>query len=72
MRILVDMDDVIADTIERFFEWYEKDFGIRYSRKDIMGTKLHEIVPAAHKDVVKKLSAPGRFFRELPLIEKQP
>jgi len=29
MRILIDMDDVMADSIERFFEWYERDFGIR-------------------------------------------
>jgi hypothetical protein len=32
MRILIDMDDVIADTIERFLEWYERDFGVRFTR----------------------------------------
>jgi hypothetical protein len=32
MRILIDMDEVIADAIERFLEWYERDFGVRYKK----------------------------------------
>ena len=36
MRILIDMDDVIADAVERFLEWYERDFGIRYTKLTCM------------------------------------
>ena len=54
MRILIDMDDVIADAVERFSEWYERDFGVRYSNEDLKGTKLHIIVPEENKKVVKQ------------------
>jgi len=54
MRILIDMDDVIADAIERFLEWYERDFGERYTKDDLKGTKLHLIVPEEHRKIVKE------------------
>jgi len=54
MRILIDMDDVIADTIERFLEWYERDFGERFNKADLQGTKLHAIVPEERRKIVKE------------------
>lgn len=35
-RIAIDMDEVIADAENRFFEWYEKDYGIKISPKNCM------------------------------------
>ena len=49
MRILVDMDDVIADATERFLEWYDRDYGVRYTKEDLRGTRLHLIVPEEHR-----------------------
>jgi 5'(3')-deoxyribonucleotidase len=69
MRILIDMDEVMADAIERFFEWYERDFGVRYTRGDIDGTKLANIVPAEHHDIVKNYPHQPGFFKDLPVIE---
>ena len=69
MRILIDMDDVIADTVERFLEWYERDFGVRYNRADLHGTKLHMIVPEEHRLIVKQYPHQKGFFKGLPLIE---
>ena len=40
MRILIDMDEVIADAISRFLDWYERDFGVRYTKEQFNGTKL--------------------------------
>jgi len=42
MRILIDMDDVIADAVERFLEWYERDFGTKYSVEYLRGIKLYD------------------------------
>ncbi len=69
MRILIDMDDVIADAIERFLEWYERDFGVRYSKADLQGTKLHLIVPEQHRNIVRDYPHQKGFFKDLPLIE---
>jgi 5'(3')-deoxyribonucleotidase len=49
------MGDVIADAIERFLEWYERDFGVRYSQEDLKGTKLHAIVPEENKKTVQAI-----------------
>lgn len=69
MRILIDMDDVIADAVERFLEWYERDFGVRYTREDLKGTKLHMIVPEQHRKIVKEYPHREDFFKDLPVIE---
>jgi len=69
MRILIDMDDVIADAIQRFLEWYERDFGVRYTKEDLKGTKLHLIVPEEHRKIVRSYPHHEDFFKDLPVIE---
>jgi 5'(3')-deoxyribonucleotidase len=63
------MDDVIADAIERFIEWYERDFGIRYTQPDLQGTNFHRIVPEEHKNIVMAYPHHKDFFKDLPVIE---
>jgi 5'-nucleotidase len=69
MRIIIDMDEVIADAIERFLEWYERDFGVRYTKADLHGTKLHLLVPEEHRRIVKQYPHQKGFFKDLPLIK---
>ena len=69
MRILIDMDDVMADSIERFFEWYEKDFGVRYSKADVYGKKLYDIIPSGQRQIVKSYPHQPGFFKDLPVME---
>jgi 5'-nucleotidase len=68
MRLLIDMDDVIADAVERFLDWYERDFGVRYTKEDLKGTKLHLIVPEEHRKIVKEYPHQPDFFKDLPVI----
>lgn len=49
LRILIDMDDVMADTIARFLEWYERDYGIIISKEQLHGKRFNEVVPAEHR-----------------------
>ena len=69
MRILVDMDDVIADATQRFLEWYERDYGIHYTKDDLRGTHLHLIVPEEHKKVVRQYPHHEDFFKGLVVIK---
>ena len=69
MRILIDMDDVIADAVERFLQWYERDYGVRYTKDDLKGTKLYMIVPEEHRKTVKEYPHRDDFFKDLPVIE---
>lgn len=68
MRLLIDMDDVLADAVQRFNEWYERDFGVRYTEADLQGTKLHLIVPEEHRKIVKEYPHHPDFFKDLPVI----
>ena len=69
MRILIDMDDVMADTIERVFEWYERDFDSRYTKADIHGKKLYDIIPSEHIPIVKSYFHQPGFFKDVPVME---
>jgi len=69
MRILIDMDDVLADAEGRFNEWYERDFGVHYTKEDIKGTKLHLVVPEEHRKIVKEYPQNKDFFKDLDVIE---
>src|SRR5690606_4943041 len=63
-RIALDMDGVIADTYQRFFELDEKDFGKRKSYGEAIGKTEDEVFP----QVRKYLHEPG-FFSNLPVIK---
>ena len=69
MRILVDMDEVMADAIARFIEWYERDFGVRYTEDQFIGSKLAYVVPEEHRKTVLSYPHQPGFFRDLPLID---
>jgi 5'(3')-deoxyribonucleotidase len=63
------MDDVIADALARFLEWYERDFGVRYTKEDVKGTRFHLVVPEEHRQIVKEYPHRPDFFKDLPVIE---
>lgn len=69
MRILIDMDDVIADAEERFLEWYERDFGVRYTKEQLAGTKLKDVVPHENRASVIQYPHTKGFFADLPVIK---
>ena len=69
LRILIDMDDVMADTIARFTEWYERDYGIKISKETLHGKKFNEVVPAEHRQKVLMYPHEKGFFKDLPVIE---
>jgi 5'(3')-deoxyribonucleotidase len=69
-RVLVDMDEVIADTTAGMIDWYKKTYGgdIDY-KKMLEGKSLVKGFPEQHQtDVRQRLYEEG-FFRHLPVIE---
>ncbi len=62
-RILVDMDGVLADVYNRFFDLHEKEFGVRLSIQDIIGLKEAEAFP----NQLNWVNSLG-FFRTLPAM----
>ncbi|MGI4833635.1 MAG: 5' nucleotidase, NT5C type [Janthinobacterium lividum] len=67
-RICVDMDEVLADSIARFQEWYGRDFQLELTLAALRGKHPHEIVAPEHQPALRAYpNAPG-FFRDLPLM----
>ncbi|GGG58766.1 5' nucleotidase, NT5C type [Hymenobacter glacieicola] len=67
-RIAVDMDEVIADSIARFHEWYGLDFQLRLSLDQLRGKHFHQAVAAEHQAALQEYPNRPGFFKDLPLI----
>ena len=63
-RIAVDMDGVLADTTEQFFQFDERDFGRRRTMEEIIGKPESVGFPNAQKYVRTK-----DFFRTAPVMK---
>jgi 5'(3')-deoxyribonucleotidase/uncharacterized protein with PQ loop repeat len=69
LRIAVDMDEVIADSLGKQVDAYNEAFGGRLSPSDLEGRHLHHAVPAAHAEKTKDLVSDPAFFEDLDVIE---
>lgn len=67
--IAIDMDDTVADTLNRHIEWYEREFGICISRNEMVGKKIYDVVPSVHLDKVRSFPHHPDFFRDLDVID---
>jgi 5'(3')-deoxyribonucleotidase len=63
-RLIVDMDDVIADTTGNFISYYEKEFGIRVLRESLNHKEEGHGFPD-REAILRYLFEPG-FFRSIP------
>lgn len=66
-RIAVDMDGVLADTMEQFFRFDERDFGERRTLKEVTGKPESIAFPHAKEYVRTK-----DFFRTAPIMKDSP
>jgi 5'(3')-deoxyribonucleotidase len=72
LRIAIDMDDVIADTIEKFVTLYKKNHGfdLRPVLKD--GVEIREALPVELKPTLPKYINAKGFFRDIVVMKDSP
>jgi len=63
-RVIVDMDDVIADATGQFINFYEREFGIRVERAVLNGKEEGEGFPDNHT-ALKQFPYREQFFRTM-------
>lgn len=63
-RLIVDMDDVMADATGQFIHYYEKEFGIRVDRAVLHGKGEGEGFPDNHS-AIAKFPYRANFFRTM-------
>lgn len=63
-RLIVDMDDVIADSTGQFIDWYEREFGVRVERSVLNGKEEGEGFPDNHA-ILRQYPYRENFFRSM-------
>ncbi|WP_022823952.1 5' nucleotidase, NT5C type [Hymenobacter norwichensis] len=68
IRIAVDMDEVIADSIARFQKWYGLDFQSTITLEQLQGKNAHEVVAPEHQAALREYPNRPGFFKDLPIM----
>lgn len=63
-RLIIDMDDVIADATGQFINYYEKEFGIRVLRESLNHQDEGHGFPG-HHDEIQQFPFREQFFRTM-------
>ena len=64
-RLIIDMDDVMADTTGQFLKLYEKEFGVRIQREQLHFHEELRGFPAEHQRTVYEFVFQKGFFRSI-------
>jgi 5'-nucleotidase len=66
--IAVDLDEVLADTVAKRLDRYQKDYAVPLSRAEIYGKQIRDAVPSDRSRAVEAcLDEPG-FSRDIPIM----
>ncbi|AMR27071.1 hypothetical protein A0257_08085 [Hymenobacter psoromatis] len=63
------MDEVMADSIARFQEWYGRDFRVELTLAALRGKSPHEAVVPEHQPALRAYPNAEGFFRDLLVIK---
>lgn len=64
-RIVIDMDEVIADVMPKFLDLYEREFGSSLKKDDYWGKKIYQIKGA---EKIRNYLYHKGFFADLPVM----
>jgi len=67
-RLIIDMDDVMADATGQFINFYEQEFGIRIDRESLNHKNEEERFPENH-EIVNRFTFRKDFFRTMKVNE---
>ena len=68
-RVIIDMDEVIADPMGEMIRWYKEKHGLDVDYNKMLGGSWIKGFPEQHQTMVReRLVGPG-FFRNLPVMK---
>lgn len=68
-RIAIDMDEVIADTIDKFIELYKERHQVEIRLDQMDGKEFNEVLPDDIKQTLKGYIHEPGFFRDIKVME---
>jgi 5'(3')-deoxyribonucleotidase len=67
-RVIIDMDEVIADTMGKMVKWYEASYGQKVDHSVMRNGSWVVGFPEEHRKMIReRLHEPG-FFRDIPVM----
>lgn len=67
-RIAIDMDEVLADTLAKELAVYNAEHQMKFTKADLAGQKLYQMVRAEHREHVRDYPRTKDFFRDIPVM----
>ncbi|WP_167292403.1 5' nucleotidase, NT5C type [Paraflavitalea devenefica] len=67
-RVIIDMDEVIADPMGDMITWYEQQYGRKVDYSKMIGSWVKGFPEEHHTLIRDRLRSPG-FFRHLPVMK---
>lgn len=68
LRVCVDMDEVIADTLGEHIERYNREHQQTVTKADLTGKWLWQIVQQEHQESLEEILRAEDFFADLPVM----
>jgi len=68
-RLIIDMDDVMADSTGQFIDIYEKEFGVRILREELNFKEEMDGFPTHHHEEIYNFTFRKNFFRTMRVKE---
>jgi 5'(3')-deoxyribonucleotidase len=67
-RIAIDMDEVMADTMARYLEVYNADFGLALTPRHFHGRHVFEVIEEAHRPRAREYFQRANFFSGIEVM----
>ena len=67
-RIAIDMDEVIADTLEKFLSVCNAELGLSLNKSDLTGRNLWDVIGREHFPTLKGFVSEQDFFADLDVM----
>ena len=68
IRIAIDMDEVLADTVSSLLDWYRDEFGYEWTRASLEGKGFNGIAPEPAFQRMRAMLHQGDFFETIPVM----
>ena len=68
-RVIIDMDEVIADPMGEMIRWYNEEHGLEIDHSKMLGGSWVKGFPDEHHDLIMERLLSEGFFRNLPVMK---
>jgi 5'-nucleotidase len=69
LRIAIDMDETIANSLKEHVRRFNVAFGVELTTDELHGKEIEDLAPAGQRAAVQRMAQEGSFYEDLEVIE---